>query len=60
MPPTNRESQAPQDPTKYCATGMLTFSKTLQQQKEVSKSTLALKVQTLAQFLLRKKEEIGK
>ena len=35
MPLTNRESQAPQDAPKYRATGMLTFSRTLQLQKEV-------------------------
>ena len=35
MPLTNMESQAPQDPPKHRATGMLTFSQTLQLQKEV-------------------------
>ena len=35
MPLTNRESQAPQDPPKYRATGMLRFSQTLQLQKEI-------------------------
>ena len=52
MPLTNRESQAPQDPPKYRATGMLTFLTDLTAAIGGLKSTLALKIQILTQFLL--------
>ena len=52
MPLTNRESQASQDPPKYRATGMLTFLTDLTAAKGGLKSTLALKMQILTQFLL--------
>ena len=49
---TNRESQAPLDPPKYRATGMLTFLTDLTAAIGGLKSTLALKIQILTQFLL--------
>ena len=49
MPLTNRESQVPQDPPKYRATGMLTFSRTLQ----------LLDCKTVS-FFLKISKEIGK
>ena len=52
MPLTNRESQAPQDPPKYRVTGMLTFLTDLTAAIGGLKSTLALKIQILTQFLL--------